>query len=283
MTTSTEHSVDLDAYFKRIGLDASRNANLDALNRIVEAHVRTIPFENLNILLDRPISLAPADIEQKLVHEKRGGYCFEQNGLLLLVLSALGYRVRPLSARVRLQHPRSSTPARTHMFLQVELEEEQWLVDVGVGGLSLTSAIRLELDTPQSTPHETRRIVATGSWSGFEQRSPDASLFHQVLLGDEWSDVCEFTLEEMHPIDRELGNWFTSAHPDSHFGNRLTVAHSTAGGRVTLLNRELKRREANGMATSQTLTTDEELLEALASEFGMHFPEGTRFNCVGLE
>lgn len=278
----SDFTPDLDAYFERIGDTGTRAVSLASLNRIIAAHVRAIPFENLDILLGRGLSVEPPDIERKLVHDRRGGYCFEQNTLMQHVLLALGYRVQAISARVRIKTPRSVKTARTHLFLRVELEGSSWLVDVGVGALSCTSALRLELDTPQTTPHETRRIVATGTWSDFEARSPNALLFHQVLLNDTWEDICEFTLEEMYPIDRELGNWFTSAHPASHFKNRLLVARATTTGRKTLLNRELKTRDANGEATAQTLTTDAELLEALRTHFDLDFPEGTTFNCPGL-
>ncbi len=272
---------DLDAYFARLGDDGPREPNLSNLDRLVAAHARGIPFENLDVLLGKGISLAAEDVERKLVHAGRGGYCFEQNSLMLTVLTALGYDVQPISARVRIGRPRSVTPARTHLFLRVELDGRTRLVDVGVGALSLTSSIELVLDTPQETPHETRRIVATGEWDGLERRSPDARLYHQVRLGDAWEDVCDFTLEEMHPIDRELGNWYTSAHPESHFGSRLVVARATETGRVSLLNWELKRRDASGDAETRTLESEEERLAVLRDEFGLDFPEGTRFPLFG--
>ena len=271
-------SPDLDAYFARIGDSGSRAPTLETLHRIVEAHVRTIPFENLDILLGKHISVEPADIERKLIEQKRGGYCFEQNTLLQQVLLALGYQVKPLSARVRAHKPREFMPPRTHLFLRVELDGVPWLVDVGVGSMSLTSALRLELDTPQPTPHETRRIIASGRWSDFEQRSPDAVLYHQILYGQTWMDVCEFTLEEMHPIDRELGNWFTSTHPASHFRTQSQVARSTPTGRVTLSGRELTHRDSNGHAQSRTLATHAEVLETLDIEFGLQFGAGTHFD-----
>ena len=269
---------DLDAYFGRIGDQGPRDPTLATLNRIVEAHVRTIPFENLDILLGKGISVELPDIERKLVHDRRGGYCFEQNSLLQHVLLELGFEVRALSARVRAQKPREFTPPRTHLFLRVELDGQAWLVDVGVGSMSPTAALRLELDTPQPTPHETRRIVASGDWQGFDRRSPDAVLYHQILYGDTWNDVCEFTLEEMFPIDRELGNWFTSTHPASHFRSTINVARSTRTGRVTLQARELKHRAADGKAAGRTLESPEELIEVLLQEFGLQFPDGTRFD-----
>jgi N-hydroxyarylamine O-acetyltransferase len=268
----SDHPIDLDAYFERIGYRGVTRPTLETLNGIVHRHVEAIPFENLDILLGRPIDLGPAALQQKLIFDRRGGYCFEQNGLLLLVLEALGFHVWPLSARVRYQRPRDFVPPRTHVFVRVELEGTSWLADVGVGGFSLTSAIRLDSMEEQSTPHEPRRIVREG-----------ARLFHQVRLADEWHDLCEFTLEEMPLIDRELGNWFTSTHPQSHFKSRLVVARAVAdGGRKTILNRELTIRRRDGIET-RTLGTPEELLSVLESDFGLAFAEGTTFSCPALD
>ena len=275
--------VDLEAYFERIRYAGPRDASLDALHGITAAHVRQIPFENLDVLLNRPISLQLASIARKLIDEQRGGYCFEHNTLLLHVLEALGFRITPLSARVRVQRPRTDTPARTHMFLRVEAEGNSWLTDVGIGGFSLTRALRLELDTPQATPHETRRIVSEGAWTGLAQRAPDARLFHQVHFGGAWHDLCDFTLEPMPEIDRVLGNWYTSAHPESHFKNRLIAARATTDGRVTLSNREFGRRGPDGRSESRLLQSPEELLSVLDEYFELSFPAQTRFNCPALD
>ena len=188
------------------------------------------------------------------------------------MLEALGYHVRPLSARVRYQRPRDFIPARTHVFVRVEIEGTSWLADVGVGGFSLTSAIRLDTAEEQSTPHEPRRIVRE-----------EGRLFHQVRLGNEWHDLCEFTLEEMPPIDRELGNWFTSTHPQSHFKSRLVVARAIAdGGRKTILNREFTVRRREGVET-RLMRTPEALLSVLANDFGLAFAEQTVFSCPALD
>lgn len=264
--------LDLDLYFSRIGHRGARTPTLEALNAIVNAHVQAIPFENLDVLLGRGIDLAPEALEQKLLRERRGGYCFEQNALLLHVLGALGFDVHPLSARVRYQRPRDFTPARTHLFVRVELEES-WLADVGVGAMSVTSALRLAEEGPQETPHETRRLLRE-----------NGRIYHQVLFGEEWHDVCEFTLEEMPLVDRELGNWYTSAHPQSHFKNRLWVARAGHDGeRRTLLNREFSLRSRTGEATVRTIASPAELLEVLAADFGLVLPPGTVLTCPGLD
>jgi N-hydroxyarylamine O-acetyltransferase len=262
---------DLDAYFARIGYTGSRAPTLATLHAIAGRHAMTIPFENLDVLLGRPICLEPAALEQQLVTARRGGYCFQQNGLLLLVLGALGFSVKPLSARVRLGRPRDFIPPRTHLLVEVTLGDERWLVDSGVGGVSLTCALRWEENTEQATPHEPRRIMREGN-----------CYFHQVKLGDVWDDVCEFTGEVMPPIDRELANWWTSTHPNSGFRQRLTVAcASPAGIRRSILNDEFTRRRGPEILDRRQLRTGDELLDVLATEFGLHFPVGTRFGPPG--
>ncbi len=266
-------SIDLDRYFARIGYTGPRSPTLETLRALSYAHVTSIPFENLDVLLSRPISLELEALEAKLVRARRGGYCFEQNGLFLEVLLALGFTVRPLSARVRVNRPRSLTPPRTHLCLRVELDEVSWLLDVGIGAWSLTGPIRMVLDEAQATPHETRRLVAEGDWDGLARRSPDARLFHQIRLGDTWQDVCELTLEEMPPIDRVVANWYTSTHPGSHFRGALLVARASDRGRLTLLDTTFTRRAHDGTSQSETVTSQRRLREVLACEFGLDLGE----------
>jgi N-hydroxyarylamine O-acetyltransferase len=263
---------DLDAYFDRIGYRGPREPTLPALHALSEAHVRAVPFENLDVLLGRAIDLTPHALLAKLVHARRGGYCFEQNGLLLLVLRAMGFEARAIGARVRLDRTRDFTPPRTHQFVAVTMNGgDVWLADVGVGGVSLTSALRLALDVEQETAHEPRRLVHEAG-----------ALFHQVRFADGWHDVCEFTMDDMPPIDRELANWYTSAHPRSHFKDRLIVARALPdGGRLTLLNGELRRRRRGGEADHHAIADADELLRVLADEFGLTFPAHTRFGPPG--
>jgi N-hydroxyarylamine O-acetyltransferase len=265
--------IDLDAYFRRIGYAGTVAPTAAVLDDLMQAHVQSVPFENLDVLLERGIDLEPASLQRKLVNDRRGGYCFEQNGLFLLVLQAIGFDVTPLSARVRYQRPRDYTPARTHLFLRVTIDGVPWLADVGIGALSLTSAIRFDVDSEQQTRHEPRRIVREGP-----------RFFHQVRFNGEWHDVLEFTGEEMPPIDRELANWFTSAHPQSHFRNRLIAARALPdGGRLTLLNRELTARHRAGETTTRIVVSPEELLDVLEEAFGLRLERGTVFHCAGLD
>lgn len=262
--------IDLDAYLARIAYSGARTPTLDTLHALSEAHVRAIPFENIDVLLGRPIDLELPALERKLVHDRRGGYCFEQNTLFLAVLEQLGYRVRPLSARVRYQRPRDFTPARTHLCLRVELDEA-WLVDVGVGSMSLTSALRLASHDEQPTRHEPRRLLREGGL-----------IYHQVRFGDAWHDVYELTLEEMPVIDRVVANWYTSTHPQSHFKSRLLVARAAPdGGRVTIADHELTHRARDGAATRHVIADHDELVAVLRDQFGIDAPAGARIDWGG--
>lgn len=266
---------DLPAYFARIGYTGERAPTRAVLDAIVRAHVSTIPFENLDVLLERSISIDPAAIEAKLVGSPRGGYCFEHNGYLLEVLDALGFAVRPLSARVRIGRLRAQTPPRTHVLVEVTIDGEVLLADVGVGALSPTSSLRLDTEDEQATPHEPRRLVREGAWAG-ALRERDARIFHQARLGAEWVDVAELTLEEMPAIDREIANWFTSASPRSHFRGRLVVARATERGRVTIADDVLTERGPDGVGHERRLDSIEALEAALAEHFGIRLPPGVR-------
>jgi N-hydroxyarylamine O-acetyltransferase len=266
-------AAELAAYLERVGYDGALAPSLAVLDALIAHHTRTIPFENLDILLGRGISLDEDAVFDKLVTRRRGGYCFEQNTLFLRVLRSVGFHATPVSARVRIQRPREMIPPRTHVFLRVVVGDEVRLADVGVGALSPTASLRLVPDEVQDTPHEPRRLI-------FE----DGLWFHQVRLGDTWSDVCEFTGEWMPVIDRELGNWFTSAHPASHFKNRLMAALAGPDGqRITVLNREFSVRGRSGAAVATPVDSPEALLALLAGRFGLAFEPGTRFQCEALD
>lgn len=263
---------NLDAYCARIGYTGSREPTLATLHALAFHHATAIPFENLDVLLGRPIVITPEAIAAKLVHARRGGYCFEQNTLLLLALGACGFRVTPLGARVRWQVPRDVIPPRTHLFLRVHLAEGDWLVDCGLGAASLTGAIPFVFDRELPTPHETRRLV----------REPDGRLFHQMKIGDAWTDLCEFTLDEMPPIDRELANWWTSANPASKFKQDVAIGLALQDGtRKAIRGGIFTHRRGAEILHQRGIESAPELLAVLAEHFALPFPPDTRFGPAG--
>jgi len=269
--------VNLEAYFARIGYAGRREATLDVLRRIQFCHATTIPFENLSVLLGHGIDLEPAAIERKLIGERRGGYCFEQNTLLMHAIKQIGFEVVPLSGRVRWMQPREFTPPRTHLFLRVMINGVPWLADVGVGGPTPTAPLRMDTSEPQETPHGVHRIVhEAGRW------------YHQILLAaddgssSQWADVYEFTGEEMPLIDRTVANWWTSTNPESKFNLNLLLARACADGtRIGVFNRTFSHRRGGNLLATREIETADELLGLMEREFGLHFPAGTRFGGPG--
>lgn len=259
-------TLDLDAYLGRIDHRGSPPPTRDGLHALHLAHATHIPFENLDILLDRPIRLDLESLQAKLVENRRGGYCFEQNTLFAAALEALGFRVTRLAARVRFGVNRLLP--RTHMVLAVEVEGESWLADVGFGGEGLLLPVPLDGREARHFAW-TYRVVPEGSALVLQTRRPDG-----------WFDLYAFTPEPQEPIDYEVANWFTSTHPASIFVQTLTAQLPTPEVRYVLRGRQYTEGRSHEM-TTRTIATDEELLTLLAARFGLHFPADTRFR--GLE
>lgn len=254
---------DLGRYFERIAWRGAGTLDVETLHALTQAHAQAIPFENIDVLLHRPIDIEPEAIWHKLVEERRGGYCFEQNGLFLEILRTMGFDAHPLGGRVRLGTPDRSTPvARTHMLLEVRLAGERWITDVGVGTATLTCALRLQRDREQPTPHDTRRLV-------FE----NDRWYHQMRQAQQWVDVYEFTEDEMPLIDRKLANWYTSTSPDSSFAHRLVAARALPHGRrVNLRNNRLSIRAADGSAQQYRIDDPRRMPAILREYFGIVLP-----------
>src|ERR1700729_3974447 len=159
-------TLDLNGYFERIGYRGGAEPTFDVLHELVTAHIRTIPFENLDPLLGVPVDdLSPEALADKMVHRRRGGYCYEHNGLMGHVLEELGFGVRRFAARVVwTMQPGAPVPSQTHTLLGVSLPgtPQLFLVAVGFGGQTPTSPIRLETGSVQQTTHEPYRLQERG-------------------------------------------------------------------------------------------------------------------------
>lgn len=260
-------TIDLDAYFQRIGYTGDRAPTLDALRAIHLRHAQTIAFENLDPLLKRPVKLAPASLEQKLVREGRGGYCFEQNLLFRHVLEALGFRVAGLIARVLWYTTETPTP-RTHMALRVEVEGESFVADVGFGSQTLTGPIRLVPDVAQDTPHGPFRLRPSG-----------AEFVMDAVVRGGWKPLYRFDLSETPLIDYEVANWYVSTCPLSHFTTGLIAARPAPGKRYVLRDNDLGVHTATG-TERRLLTSAAELREVLTGVFGIALPEGPELDAV---
>lgn len=205
---------DLDAYLARIGLSGR-----PSLAQVHRAHATSIPFENLDPRRGVPVSLTPEDLQQKLVAERRGGYCFEQNLLLKGALESLGAEVEPLLARVRLGAEPGVTRPRSHLLLRVTIDGARWHADVGFG-----------LGTPlEPLPFGPGDEHDQAGWR-FRVIEEGPELVLQTAEEGGWVDMYGFVPEPVPMVDVETSNWFTSTHPRSPFVTGLIVGTQADDG-----------------------------------------------------
>lgn len=239
------------AYLERIGLPRPDVPGAEYLHQLHSRHLRTVPFENLSIHLGEDVPLDEDALFDKIVTRRRGGYCYELNGLLAALLRDLGYRVSLLAARV---HGKDGFGAPfDHLALRVDLDEP-WLVDVGFGRHS-DFPLRLADRGEQKDPGGVFRIEAT----------PDGDL-------DVYRDGAPQYRIEQRP--RELAD-FTIAHgyqrysPTSHFTRSPVCTILTDTGMITLAGRRLITTTQRGERSEETLKDDADLLAAYRTHFGI--------------
>lgn len=252
---------DLDSYFARIGYGGSRAPTLATLQAIVQQHTQTIPFENLNPYLRLPVKLDLTSLQNKLVYNRRGGFCFEQNGLLRQVLLALGYESKPLGARVIWNRPAGFMPPRSHMVQLLTIEGQHYMADVGFGGMTPTAPILLEPGLVQETPHEPFRFILE-----------EGDYFLQALIGDTWRSLYRFDLTVQQPADYALSNFWVCHAPESHFITGVTAARVEPGRRYALRDTNLAIHHTGGISEERTLTDISELYELLDKLFYITVP-----------
>ena len=260
-------AIDLDAYFERIGYVGPRSPTLDTLRGIVLRHSEAIPFENLSPLVGWPVRLDAESLQQKIVHEGRGGYCFEHNSLLLCVLESLGFQAHGLGARALWNQPEDAITSRSHMLLLVELEGQSHLVDVGFGGVTLTGVMQLKADIEQSTPHEPFRLQRRGD-----------DYYMQVHFGGKWNTLYRFDLQRQYLPDYEVSSWYLCHHPDSIFISGLYAARAAPGRRFALRDNELSVHHVGGTTEKLTLQNATELRDVLTNNFRLRLPETSQLD-----
>jgi arylamine N-acetyltransferase len=251
---------DLAAYLDRIDYAGPTDATIDTLHALVAAHNSAIPFENLDPLMGIPVvDLSRAALFDKLVQRRRGGYCYEQNGVMGYVLAELGFGVQRLGGRVVWMNHSEELPAQTHEALSVTVPGVQgpWLVDVGFGGQTLSSPIRLEVDAVQPTRHEPYRIREHGD-----------GLLLEAQIRSEWHALYTFTTKPQPQIDREVGSWYVSTYPKSVFVVGLSAALLTDDARWNLRGRNLAIHSA-GDTERIRFATAADVLNALTDRFGI--------------
>ncbi|MDT0612435.1 arylamine N-acetyltransferase family protein [Streptomyces lancefieldiae] len=259
----------VDAYLRRLGAEYPACPTLDALRDLHLRHLRTVPFENLSVHLGEEIVLEEKRLLDKVVGARRGGFCYELNGVFGALLAALGYEVTLLAARVYGDGGRLGIPY-DHLALRVRtVDRGDWLADVGFGAHShgpLAFAERGE----QEDPGGTFRIVEAG---------PDAAGVrggHDTARTADLDVLCDgkpvYRVEQRPRVldDFVSGTWWHSTSPRSHFLRSPVCSRVTEdGGRITLSGRRLTSTAADGAREERELGTDEEVLAAYRDHFGI--------------
>jgi N-hydroxyarylamine O-acetyltransferase len=250
----TSEIFNIDAYFERINYKGGTSVSEDTLHDLHVSHTLNVPFENLDVFYKKPILLDVNALFQKIVRNRRGGYCFEMNGIFSYVLHKLGFNVTNLLARGTMDG--INYTAKTHQALLVKIGERNWLADVGYGNEGIMAPLLLQENTDQNQFAHTYRIV----------RNPKFGYDLHKKTDNKYNCLYAFTLEECLPMDFLMSNHFTATHPDSFFLKMRMCTMPTKKGRITLTDNYFKTTE-NGKVTETPVVNDNEFNTILNKYF----------------
>ncbi|SFL19983.1 arylamine N-acetyltransferase family protein [Lysobacter sp. cf310] len=261
MSQALQH---LGLYLQRLGYDAPPAPTLETLRELQRRHTATFAFETLATFLGEPVPIDLASLQRKVLHEGRGGYCYELNRLFLALLQDLGFTARGLTARVVMGGPEDAPTARTHMFVLATLDGLEYLADVGFGGMVPTAPLRLDTQAPQSTPHEDYRLVRI-----------DGGYALRAKVGEEWRPMYVFDLTPAQEADYVVGNWYVSTHPESPFRGRMFAARTGGGIRKTLSDGSYAVHRLGQPSQRRELADADEVMAVLRDELGIRIADDT--------
>ncbi len=247
--------LDVDAYLRRIGYDERPDVSAETLGALHRAHVASIPFENLDVVLGRKISVDLSDVQDKLVTRRRGGYCYEHGVLFGAVLQRIGFSVDRLLARTGdpVEHPRP----RSHLVLRVGVGDDLWLADVGFGSGLLGPLLLVEGEPLRQGPWTYRLVLGDdGAWRLHEE------------AGGERKTLMTFTEEPQYLVDVAVASYNTSTNPASPFVQQSIVLRKDDSCIRSLSGRNLSV-DVPGQPTQSTVLDDGEVAAVLSTEFGL--------------
>ena len=247
--------MDVRAYLDRIGYKGPLAPTLDTLRALHRLHMLTVPFENLDIGLGREITLDPERFVEKIIDRRRGGFCYELNGAFSTLLTAMGFRVTLLSARVANEQGIAGKEF-DHLALRVDLKNN-WLTDVGFGD-NFLEPLQLASEIEQQDAAGIFRLIDAGERWRLERRQPDRS----------WLLQYDFSL-----VPRQLSDFadmcrYHQTSPDSSFTRNRVCSLATLDGRVTLSGMRLIITTTLGKE-EHALTGEADWHSALRNHFGI--------------
>lgn len=256
MEIATKSGLSVEKYLERIGFKGKLDGSLRTLSELQEAHCHTVPYENLDILRKRDISLNINDIYNKVVLKRRGGYCFELNALFGWLLRELSYQVTDYFARFL--RGEEGIPMRRHHVLKVVVDGEAYLCDVGVGGPVPFRPVKMVEGLEQQQRDECYRM----------QKDPFLGWVLQEKHHGEWRAIYSFTEEPQLPVDFVATNFYCQYSPDSIFNKQAMVSIRTREGRITVAGNEFRIFTRDGVQTFVP-QNEEEFNFALKKYFGI--------------
>lgn len=248
--------MNIKAYLERINYHGSLAPTAETLRELQVAHLLAVPFENLSIHAKEPIVLEDEALFTKIVARRRGGFCYEANGLFAALLRELGFDVVMLSAGVANAEGGFGADF-DHMTLMVTLDE-RWLVDVGFGD-SFLEPLLLDERSEQVQGSRAYRIVPDGTHLIMMQRDDSG----------EWKAQYRFTLQPHEYADYAEMCRYHQTSPQSHFTKARICSRATEEGRITLSEMRFISTSKNGGRQERTLTSQEEYASMLREYFGV--------------
>jgi N-hydroxyarylamine O-acetyltransferase len=246
--------MDVNEYLKRIDYDSPVDVSAETLRKLQVAHLFNVPFENLTIHASESIVLDDEALFAKIVARRRGGFCYEANGLFAALLRALGFDVSMLSAEVARGNGQFSPPF-DHMALMVQLDD-RWLVDVGFGD-SFLEPLLLDTTSEQVQDEQSFKIESEGQYSVVFRRN-----------GEEWEPMYRFSLKPHQFADYEEMCRFHQTSPHSHFTQNRICSRATPEGRITLSGMRLIVTTKDGRQ-ERLLDNAKEYEAVLRDQFGI--------------
>ena len=226
-------------YAQRLGLSLPTGPSLENLAILQQAHMRTIPFENIDVFLGLGVSLDSDRLAEKILVRRRGGYCFELNLLYAQLLEALGYDISLHLGRVWLRNP-STVPMRNHACLTVEIDRNRFLTDVGFGARAPRQPLSLMSDEPVDDGDGLIRLT-----------DRNGEKLVQRMIEGQWADQYSFETVPAYRSDIEAANFYMSQSPSSHFRNDLFVGLFTEKGRLGMWNDQFTESEGDERSSSR--------------------------------
>jgi len=219
---------DLESYFNRIGFAFPGRADIATVSTMMRQQLFSVPFENIDVQNGKIVSLVPEEIAEKILRQRRGGYCYEVNGLFAMALEALGIPYQFVAARPMFYPARRP---RTHMAIVAEIDGFRWLCDLGFGSYGIRAPLRLDmLDTEVTQDFDSFMLTKDGT----------GDYVLKALVEGVWINQYGFDLSAQEWIDFVPANHLNSTHPDAIFVQKLLIVLHNPTGRSILVGDLLK-------------------------------------------